>query len=164
MSLFTGWLIALLMRWMRGKKGRGVSDRPILPAWPRGASLKAELHDGRGFRPSSDETPEMLSISLRRDSKTGRIYDCSGRELVSVEIRGAGKKDFRRDPAGILQALSTESLAGQVITLLLVDDSAFTESADSFRMGLHFVDATCIWVESANGFEGACVEPEFTVA
>lgn len=173
MSFLTSWLIARFVRWIRARKG-GATSAPEavlcssvpayeLPEWPRGASLGAEMHDYRGFSPDSDMQPEMLSITLRRDEATGRIYDCKGRELISVEIRGKGRRDFRSDSAGILRALSSEVLAGQMITLLLVDNAAFAESANSCRMGLHFIDATCVWAQSMEGFGEAPLDAELAV-
>ncbi len=188
MSFLTSWLVSLFVRWMRNKRGVVVPDcsavmsdtdgyeiadaemvkrySPVRtpPVWPRGASLGAEMHDGRGFGPDSVKQPEMLSITLRRDQATGKIYDCSGRELVSVEIRGQGRRDFWSGSTGILQALSSEILAGQMITLLLVDNVAFAESADSCRIGLHFLDATCVWVESMGGFGEVPLDAELAVA
>ncbi len=188
MSFLTSWLVALFVRWMRKRRGVAVPDCSAIvpdesdgyettdsevasrcvparnpPTWPLGASLDADMHDVRGFGRDSEEQPEMISITLKRDHATGKIYDCKDRELVSVEIRGNGRRDFRSDPAGILQALSSEALGGQVITLLLVDNAAFAESADSCRMGLHFIDATCVWVESVAGFGEVSRDTELAV-
>lgn len=189
MSFLTSWLVALFVRWMRKRKGVAVPDCSAIvpdesdgcetagsevasrcvpvrnpPTWPLGASLGADMHDVRGFGHDPEDQPEMISITLKRDRATGKIHDCENRELVSVEIRGNGRRDFRSDSAGILQALSSEALGGQVITLLLVDNAAFAESADSCRMGLHFIDATCVWVNPVDGFGEVARDAELAVA
>lgn len=189
MSLLTSWLVALFVRWMRKRRGVTASDYSVcvpdesddceasgsgvmshcapvrnLPKWPLGASLGADMHDIRGSIRDPKNQPKMVSITLKRNRTTGKIYDCRGRELVSVEIRGGGRRYFRSNPAEILQALSSEVLTGFLITLLLVDNATFAESADSCRMGLYFIDATCVWVESVEGFGEAECDAELAVA
>lgn len=153
MSWSVDWFTDLFAHWMRPK-----TSAVALPAWPRGASLRADLCDVRRGR-------EMVSISLRRDEVTGKICDADGRELVSVEICSQNRRDFRQGPDEILRALSSEALAGGVITLLLVDHEVFMgSSANSCRMGLHFIDATCVWVESAEGFGEVIADAELAAA
>ncbi len=188
MSFLTSWLVALFVRWMRSKKGGTTSSSVSIPdesgclgavdfevggrlipiraspEWPRGASLDAEMHDGRGFSLGSCGQPKVFSVSLRRDEVTGKIYDQYGRELLSVEVCSQGKRGFSRSPEEILQALSSGALTASVVTLLLVDNSLFMNVPDSCRMGLHFIDATCVWVEPDSGFGEAVADTELAVA
>ncbi len=156
-----GYLIAWVRRFMRRKRVI-VATPSALPEWPRGASLEIDMHDFRFFSDAGGtEQPEMLSIILRRDEVTGRIYDEADNELVSVTVRGHGPMQVRRDPQDILRALSTEILAGHMMTFLFADKS-FGVSADvTGRMGLKFVDATCAWV---HGFAERAPDSECVAA
>jgi hypothetical protein len=124
------WLVARLARWMRRSRGGAVA-----------VAVTADLYDAR-------RDAFLGSIALRHDTATGKIFDGLGRELISVEVRINGARVVRRGPHEILRALTGEVLAGQMITLLFVEDDAFKVAYDpKSRSGMHFVDATCVWID-----------------
>lgn len=173
-----GWLWKLLWRMWR-KGGGAVTPGVPLPAWPRGASAIVHLLDVR-IEEKKDEVKRMpsLGLVLRRDD-AGTLRDGKGRELITAAVHTKRNvaswwerlwrqeatvhvSELRQSPEAILRALSGEILAGQMITLLFVDERLFSKQSKQEglyqREGIAFIDAACALIDPGEDWPDAVVE------
>lgn len=183
---FGYWLVSSVKRMMRLRKAPP-PPHSVAPEWPLGASIEVCLHKLRFNGDEFSEGPPTVRMNLRRELKTGRIYDQDGRELAAAAIRTqravttlwgriyqkatmVNALNVHQDPDDILRVLGAEIFSGRVMTLVFTDMAALRRAKTPFnRVGVTCIDATSVWIESSSGFmnpheKTAPLEAEYAAA